>query len=402
MKELFQFVLDTYNSLGPRVDSSTKTHKTLVHSLPEEIKEILSHRDDLLIKGSMGSTNRSACPWISILNKNVTTSPQRGLYVVFLFKCDMSGFYLTLNQGITNFDRLYNKDKYKNALKVSDYFRSEITDTVFSKEAISLGAKKGDLGFGYEKTTIIQAYYPSRNFDDEVLKKDLLEMVEIYDSIVKHFDSNSYDAVIQRVLAYEVEAIIPADEAVEKIREVIDPDNDMPFGFNRTIREVDPFVDRDNKYTRITVPKTGKIDYLKKAIKDGKTGLLGERMVIQYEQERLAEMGLEEYAEKVRWVSDESDSYGYDILSYNLNPDGSISELYIEVKSTVSKVDTVFYVSKNEVETSKRLAKNYCVYRLYDVNAQQPKFYRAYGQIEENFYLDPVTYMARYKMKRAS
>ena len=309
----------------------------------------------------------------------------------------MSGFYLALNQGITNFENLYGREKYIKAEKVCDYFRSEITDTTFSKDPIFLGTKVGSLGYGYEKATVIQAYYPSHSFSEAILEKDLLEMVEIYDSIVKHFDSNSYDTVIQRVLAYDTDKRIPAEKAMEKIREVVDPDNDLPFGFNRTLQEVDPFVDRDNKYTRITSPKTGKIDYIKKALKDAKTGLLGEKMVLQYEQDRLTELGLEEYAERIRWVSDESDSYGYDVLSYNQMPNGTVKELYIEVKATSSKVDTAFYVSKNEVETSKKLANQYCVYRLYDVNALKPKFYKAFGKIEDNFILDPVTYMARYK-----
>ena len=43
------------------------------------------------------------------------------------------------------------------------------------------------------------------------------------------------------------------------------------------------------------------------------------------------------------------------------------------------------------------LKKNYCVFRIYDVNSQNPKFYKAFGQIEDNFILDPITYSARYK-----
>ena len=69
----------------------------------------------------------------------------------------------------------------------------------------------------------------------------------------------------------------------------------------------------------------------------------------------------------------------------------------IEVKTTTSKVDIEFFVSKNEYEKSKELAITYCVYRVYDVKSEHPKFYRAFGAIEDNFYLDPVTWTARYK-----
>ena len=240
MKESFQYILNTYNGLGRTVDSSTRTYQELAHKLPLEIKDLFKNREDLIIKGSMGSGNRNAYPWISILNRNVTVTTQKGLYVVFLFKKDMSGFYLTLNQGITNFRNLYGKDRYQNAQKVSDYFRSEITDTSFSKDPIFLGTTRGDLGYGYERTTVLQTYYPSGQISDTVLRNDLLEMMDIYDSIVKHFDSSSYDTVIQRVLAQEMEQMIPAEEAVERIREIVDPDNDLPFGFNRQLELVKP------------------------------------------------------------------------------------------------------------------------------------------------------------------
>ena len=397
MKESFQYILDTYSYLGSKVDKGTETYRELTHVLPEEIKKILKDREDLIVKGSMGQGNRTDYPWISILNRNVTTSTQKGLYVVFLFKKDMSGFYLTLNQGITNFENKYKKDKYTNAVKVSTYFRSEIDDDSFSKDPISLGSNKKDLGYGYEKTTVIQTYYPSNNFSEEKLEQDLIEIMGIYDSIVDHFDSANYDTVIDRVLADETDHLISADEAIEQIKEVIDPYDDIPFGFNRSLKLVEAYSERDNKFSKITTPRLSKIDYAKKAAKDAETGLLGEELVMKYEKDRLAELGLEDYAEKVKWVSKESDAYGYDILSYTVAKNGKVQKLYIEVKTTTSKVDTEFYVSRNEVSKSIEFSNNYCVYRLYAVKTATPHFYKAFGKIEDNFTLDPMTYMARYK-----
>ena len=45
----------------------------------------------------------------------------------------------------------------------------------------------------------------------------------------------------------------------------------------------------------------------------------------------------------------------------------------------------------------KEYKKSYFVYRVYDAKGLYPKFYRAAGCISDNFILDPVTYMARYK-----
>ncbi len=221
--------------------------------------------------------------------------------------------------------------------------------------------------------------------------------MDIYDSIVNHFDSENYDTVIKRVLADETDHLISADEAIEQIKEIIDPYDDIPFGYNRSLKLVEPYSERDNKFSRITSPKLSKIDYAKKAARDAETGLLGEELVMKYEKDRLAELGLEDYAEKVKWVSKESDSYGYDILSYTIAKNGKVKKLYIEVKTTTSRVDTEFYVSRNEVSKSVEFSDNYAIYRLYAVKSATPHFYKAFGKIEDNFILDPATFIARYK-----
>ena len=69
----------------------------------------------------------------------------------------------------------------------------------------------------------------------------------------------------------------------------------------------------------------------------------------------------------------------------------------IEVKTIASKADTAFFVTKNELELSKEYMKSYFIYRVYDGKGLYLKFYRAAGCISDNFILDPVTDMARYK-----
>ena len=53
----------------------------------------------------MWQGNKTQFPWIAIMDKNITQSIQYGLYMVYLFKRDMTGFYLSLNQGITFFEK---------------------------------------------------------------------------------------------------------------------------------------------------------------------------------------------------------------------------------------------------------------------------------------------------------
>lgn len=108
-----------------------------------------------IVKGSMGQSYKSDSPWIAILNPDITTTTQSGIYITFLFKKDMSGFYLALNQGIKNFAELFGKYKYENAIKIAKYFQNEIGETNFSTEEINSGnIKSGSRSYGYEKTTI--------------------------------------------------------------------------------------------------------------------------------------------------------------------------------------------------------------------------------------------------------
>ena len=119
-------------------------------------------------------------------------------------------------------------------------------------------------------------------------------------------------------------------------------------------------------------------------------------MIIDYEKERLQSLNLNEYVDKILWVSTKSDYFGYDIQSFDII-DGVVQEIQIEVKTSTSKVDIEFQVSKGEVERSELSPDTYFIYRVYDVANQNPKFYRVRGAIKDNFTLDPITFLAKYK-----
>ena len=125
MDKLFKFILENYNDGSEKVDKTTELYNVLIKRLPNKIEYTLGITD-LIVKGSMGQGNKTQYPWIAIMDKSITQSTQYGLYMVYLFKRDMSGFYLSLNQGITFFEKEYGKQRYTNAALVADYFRSQI------------------------------------------------------------------------------------------------------------------------------------------------------------------------------------------------------------------------------------------------------------------------------------
>ena len=400
LKESFQFVLNNYITEEKKVSSASELYSVLVAELPNAIRSIFPFRKDLIVKGSMGQGNKTDYPWVSILNKNITSTTTTGLYIVYLFKKDMSGFYLTLDQGFTYFKNAYGKKRYDSARKVVKYFQDHINDDYFSKELIKLGGtSKGTLGYGYEQTTILSKYYESNNFSEDELINDYKRMMQIYDEIYKNMDTDSYDEIIDRIInstKTEKEHLDLVEDAINDIRKALTPIDGLPYDFSKQLKQVQPYVDKSTKYKEITNPIISKTDYIKKAKSDAEIGNLGELLVLEYERQRLSNNAfLSKYADKVVRVSVKSDGYGYDIVSYDLFG-LEVKKIFIEVKTTKNRVDIEFPVSKGEVDKSKELKKQYFVYRVYDV-LKDPKFYRVAGAIEEHFTLDPITYLAKYK-----
>lgn len=100
-------------------------------------------------------------------------------------------------------------------------------------------------------------------------------------------------------------------------------------------------------------------------------GTEGELFALQKEKERLKAMGVSS-RRYPKHVALESDSYGYDILS--CNSDGS--EIFIEVKTTTRTMEDPasrkFYISSNEYEFFKSNPDDFFLYRVYDIEGENP------------------------------
>ncbi|PWT71257.1 MAG: hypothetical protein C5B59_18505 [Bacteroidetes bacterium] len=87
------------------------------------------------------------------------------------------------------------------------------------------------------------------------------------------------------------------------------------------------------------------------------------------EIKRLNDAGRNDLARKVLRVSLISDSYGYDIHSFEI--DGK--DKFIEVKATASKAGSAnFYLSSNELNQAKRF-ENYILYMVFEIESKSPK-----------------------------
>lgn len=154
--------------------------------LKDEIESIVKQSyKSFDIKASVGAGNWANVPWISILDPAITTSTQDGIYPVYLFNADGSGFYLSLNQGTTTPTRNLGK-------RAAEKRAEEIKNTLLNQfpalkewgvQEINLKAETA-LGKSYEKPNIAAKFYESSVIpNSEVLIQDLKELLKIYKDI---------------------------------------------------------------------------------------------------------------------------------------------------------------------------------------------------------------------------
>ena len=133
-----------------------------------------------------------------------------------------------------------------------------------------------------------------------------------------------------------------------------------------------------------------KRNYLEIEGRNAALGLAGEKLVINYEHERLWRAGHRRLAERIEHVAlSKGDHLGYDILSF----EESGKERLIEVKTTQFGPMTPFFATRNEVNVSVELADYYQLYRIFSFE-KNTKLFTLEGPIGRHCELTPTTFSA--------
>jgi hypothetical protein len=134
-----------------------------------------------------------------------------------------------------------------------------------------------------------------------------------------------------------------------------------------------------------------KVDFARRDANNRALGKAGEELVMLWEKERLEDLGRTDLVDKVKMVSLEDDSRGYDISSFDEEGD----ELFIEVKTTTGNADRLFFVSRNELDVSHKKGSRYRLYRVYNFRENKnPGYYRLSGPLDETCEMQIETYSA--------
>lgn len=209
MRDLFLKVFHNYNEFykNPSSPEANNIKRIIKHDLPKELYSFLElDPEKYLIKGSFGVGNPTETPWIAIFDKEITTSAQSGFYVVVLFRKDMRGFYLSLNQGTT-----YLRSKFKGhkpvkkmqevASKVRDSIALETpSDVLFN---ISLASMQQNAK-AYEAANIQAIYCDVPSFpSNEILKTNFILMLKNLEYIKEFIGVRVLDQVLDELIYQE-------------------------------------------------------------------------------------------------------------------------------------------------------------------------------------------------------
>lgn len=159
---------------------------------PQYIEKIIPDNTRYKVFGSPGKGQWTDCPWIAILDLLITDSPQSGFYPVFLFKADMSGVYLSLNQGVTEVKDNYKRET-KEVLRVrAQDYRAKID---YKDELLNINLNSDTINAKlYESGNIIAKFYPAYSLPSiDILKNDILVFLKYYEELIFNDTQTGYE-----------------------------------------------------------------------------------------------------------------------------------------------------------------------------------------------------------------
>lgn len=280
---------------------------------------------------------------------------------------------------------------------MSDWTRFEVEATVSDYLAMLEAERRGE---SYNKSEHRRALSRllSRRTDAAIERKHqntsavLIEMgippIDGYKPL-GNYQHLLYDVVRERVLqSGGLLAVVAAE--VAKPAELPDVDDIL-----RTLVEAPkPLAGLKRTYPRaareVSRHRPG-VNYLALEAANADLGAAGEAFVVRFEQARLAAAGQERLAASVERVSvTRGAGAGFDVLSYERTG----RERLIEVKTTAYGPYVPFFVTRNELFTSREHADQYHLYRVHGFR-RAPRLFKKQGELDHAFDLDPVQFEAR-------
>lgn len=182
LRECLVEICSKWNGQKVQPFSGNNLASFIRNDFADSVRAVLPGGDrEYIVKASPGNGNWAAVPWLSILDPDVSKRTTDGFYVVYLFRADGSGVYLSFNQGTTGPTEELGSDKARLLWEGNKRrFRNAIPELSEQAESIELRSHT-QLGASYEPSNIGAKFYPSDSIPAlDVLKSDLNLFLEIF------------------------------------------------------------------------------------------------------------------------------------------------------------------------------------------------------------------------------
>lgn len=220
----FEEVLGSYldaRQSADRVDSSLAVWK-LFEQIERLFEEALPNDQyphiDVDSSVGMPGGEMTHTPWIAFLDDRETDTTQSGTYVVYLFRGDMSGVYLTYSQGVTRPTKLYGRSTggalVQNRAERIRRRSPGLREANFQLDGEVDLAAQTDMAEDYEKSAIAHKLYEADKIpSDETLLSDLETLLQSYDRYLSQREEKQFPEINREKLDAAVENVIrPAIE----------------------------------------------------------------------------------------------------------------------------------------------------------------------------------------------
>jgi len=317
--------------------------KNLIPELLRELDLWKDRPEEYVIKGSGGKGNITPGPHIEIMNGRITTSPQSGYYVVYLFSADMERLYLSLAFGVTAFKEQFGEGvAHREAMQRSAGEARRPINIPESFPAKLMGELDliegpGTVVYDYQFSNIAAIEYDLNDLpDDADLIDDLSSMLDLYEDVLYHHGIS---------LDHDMQTKVAPKETVEPI--------ETEFKLRKRGKSASKRPSKSGSPRR----------RLSKAAQE--TGLKGEKIVLEMEKRRLREVGREDLVEKVEHLAAIGKTPGYDIESRTDDD----RPRRIEVKSGVGSI-SVIDLTRNEKRKAEEYGEQYVIAIVERVNTK--------------------------------
>ncbi|WP_309119868.1 MrcB family domain-containing protein [Paenibacillus sp.] len=174
--------------------------------VPNGLRSLPFIHDNLQVQASVGQGNWVTVPWIAIMDRRITTSTQRGEYIVYLFVEDMSSVYLTLAQGVTEPQKSKSKTEAYRYLRDKARELRELLPLEGLHKDDQIHLASGGLGRDYQVSTVAYYKYERDHIPDDVqLENDLKNLVDNYSLYVDHvLNSKSGNDFVKPAFPYTI------------------------------------------------------------------------------------------------------------------------------------------------------------------------------------------------------